>query len=291
MRRLSLLLMPALLLSALACSKPLPERAFRSKAYQRIVTLGPGVSEILVGNTDAGPRVKGRTAADNWPTYGLNSIPIVASVKPDAEAIAKVNPDLIVYDSALFSPADIEKLKDTAKDATMYAVSANTIDDFENQIFEIGSLVGSEIRVNDYVIKIDQARSKAQASESSQLPKVAVILPGDGGGDFIAGTGSFVADAVKAAGGQPVGPDATLFVPANGEAIAAFNPDIIIVPAKKTDMKGALSVLNNPAYKSTNAVKLGNIKAVDQDVLLRRGGRVDVLIDALDTIVGDAKRS
>ena len=211
-------------------------------------------------------------------------------MKPDYELLAKIKPDLVFYDSQLYSQEDLDKVKSTTG-AEMFGITADSIDDYLVQLYDIGTLLGCETRVNDYVIKI---RGEVQSAEGDVLtprPKVAVIMPSDGSGDdYVAGTKGFIASAVKAGGGDLVGPDTKIFTPMNAEAVIAANPDVIIVPGTKTDVKAALTVLGNPKYKTLNAVKNQRVRAVDQDVLLRRGGRVDLLVKGIhQALVGGKK--
>lgn len=288
MRRLTFSVLPMLALGLIGCGHSVASRPLRAHFYTSIISLSPSTTEIVFGQTDSGRFVKGRTKADDWPSYGLAQVPVVASVKPDYEAIAKVNPDLILYDSALYSPADVEQIKSHSPKAKLMVISADTLADFEKQLYELGSLIGGETRVNDYVTKIQGAVDQAMGDAPATKPKVAVILPSPGG-DLIAGSQGFLADVIRHSGGEPVGPDSKIFVSTNGEAVVAMNPDVIIVPGTKSDLKGAIAVFNNPAYKTIKAVQNRQVKAIDEDVLLRRGGRVDVLIDALARVLRGGK--
>jgi iron complex transport system substrate-binding protein len=98
---------------------------------------------------------------------------------------------------------------------------------------------------------------------------------------MIAGTGSFVADIVRKVGGEPVGPSGTLFVKANPETLVTLNPDVIIVNGSKGDVAGAVALSKDPRLQSVKAIKNGRIRAIESDVLLRRGGRVDLLISGI----------
>jgi iron complex transport system substrate-binding protein len=198
-----------------------------------------------------------------------------------------MRPDLIVYDASLYSDQDVEKLK-TLK-ADMFAVSANTIRGFIEEMFALGQLIGSEKTLNDYANRI-LVEADANSDSGATRRKVAVIMPGNGSADYIAGTKSFVADAVRTVGGEPVGPESDRFVVASPESIVALNPDVIIVPATKQNMKGAQAVATNPKYRTINAIKNNHISAIDQDVLLRRGARVDTLLKATRQVIGGAIR-
>lgn len=256
---------------------PVPLRQ-RPREYRRVVSLSPGVTEILISTFQVNP--VGRTAADNYPPHNLEKIPVVATVKPDYEKLREVQPDLIVLDGTLFSDQDIEKLKQTK--ATIFILKPKDIDDFRLQLFDLGNVVGTGTKAQDYVTRIRTEIANAKGAVAGDHRKVMVLMPGGNGSYMAAGTESFVADEVRGAGGDPVGPKADRFVPITPEAIAEANPDAIIVPAQDgKDASGALTVLKDARLKNTPAVKENRVGAVLGDVILRTGARVDTAIKAL----------
>ena len=259
----------------------------RPKHYRAIISLSPGTTEILASDGDT-QALKGRTASCNYPTYIKAQIPIVAAVKPDYERITSIHPDLIVYDKALYSEQDIDKLKSTGAD--MFAIDANTINGFTAELYKLGSMIAAETHVNDYVNRIHVEEAAATAAPITPTPKIAIVMPSAGGSDYIVGTDSFLADVVKASGGQLVGPKSDNFGPLNAEAFTALNPDVIVVPGSKIDTSGPGYLMNDPRFKSIAAIKNGQVKVIDSDVLLRRGHRVDQLIKALHTISNPANK-
>ncbi len=244
----------------------------RQKVYRSIVTLSPSTTELLsVTQQLNAQRVRGRTAADNYPKATVDQIPIVASVKPDYEKIAAIKPDLVLYDKDLFNANDVEKIKKLGADT--FVLDAVTVDDLVKELYALGSMVGGETNVSDYVDKIYAAR--AASASITVHPKVAIIMPGDGGAHMIAGTDSFDADVVKSAGGQLVGPKGSIFVPLDPEFLLTQNPDWIISVGAPT------ALLTDPKLKALKAVSQGKIFGISADILLRRGARVDSLITAI----------
>ena len=106
-------------------------------------------------------------------------------------------------------------------------------------------------------------------------PKTAIVMPSTGSNPMIAGVKSFYADLIRVAGGDPVGPDSNRFEIINSEALLAMNPDVIVVPAAKGDYTG---LTKDPRFQQLKAVKTGKIIGIDQDYILRRGGRVDIAL-------------
>ena len=284
-RALSLSFIPLLLGVLIGCG---PQEApaklkQRQRTYTRIVSLSPGTTEILAASLSVSNLV-GRTAACNYPTYITEKTPVVGSVKPDWEKLREARPDFIVYDAALYTPQDVAKMKETG--ATLFGLTAKNIDEFQLQLFELANFVAPASRASEYVDKIHQERQNATGNAAENRPKVSVILPGVNGQHMILGTESFLADEVRAAGGEPVGPKTDKFVPLSPESLLTFNPDAIVVPARDPkDSAGALAVANDPRFKGVTAVKDRRIGAVLGDVLLRTGSRVDTCIKGIYRII------
>jgi len=259
----------------------------RPENYQKIVSLSPSTTEILAGSLGV-QSLAGRTEACNYPEYAVKSAQVVASTKPDYEKISLIRPDLIVYDAALFGPQDVERIKKLG--AAAYGISANNLTDFRTQVFELANLVGGSTRASEYLDKISGAQASAQGIAPTPARKVAVILPSQSGQHMIAAKDSFVANVVKAAGGEPVGPDGTVFVPIGAEALVGLNPDVIIVSASANDTKGAEALLRDPRLKTTAAIRNRQLRAINSDILLRRGARVEQLVEKVGSIVAQSSQ-
>src|SRR5579862_1441786 len=242
-----------------------------------IVSLSPGLSEVIGGT--APQLLKGRTQSCDWP-QSILSVPVVGSVKPDYEAFKRIGPDLIVYDASLYSPSDIDKIKGLGFDTMEF--DAKTVDQFIDELFKFGNVVAQQTNISDYVDRIRVEEGDAKGDPPQPTPKVAVVMPGGGGSMMIAGTQGFVADVVKICGGDIVGPSTDKFVPLNAETLVSDDPDVILIPtSSKTVNADVPAVLNDPKLQSVSAVKNKKVVALDQDVVLREGDRVDKFINAV----------
>jgi iron complex transport system substrate-binding protein len=283
MRRLRSLLLVLPLAIAVGCQSTAVQIVGknRPKRYNAIVSLSPSTTEI-VASMAYSAKLVGRTAADNYP-MSVAKVTVVASVKPDYEMIATLKPDMVLYDADLYGPSDIEKIK--ALGADTWVMDAKTVDSYLDQVRRLGSMLAAETNTASYVDKVYGARSTAQAEAKEPKPKVAIILPGQGTEHMIAGANSFYADVLKSVGATVVGPEAEKFVNVNPEWFISQNPDAIVIGVNKADPPSAneavMSLLKDPRFKNVNAISKKQIIAIDQDVLLRRGWRVDKLIDGL----------
>jgi iron complex transport system substrate-binding protein len=219
----------------------------------------------------------GRTESCNFPT-SIASVPVVASVKPDYEALARVGPDLVLYDKSLYGEQDIAKIEELG--AETFVMDVNTLDEYIDFVYRLGAKSPDPIRFSRYVDQIVAARGEAQASSPNPKPTVAVLSAGPSGTDpLIAGVNSFQADEVRAAGGEPVGPDSEKFEPMQVEAFLGMNPDAIVVDGTSA------RVYADPRFRALGAVKNRKVIDVDPDVLLRAGARVDKLIRRLSAML------
>ncbi|RYH14652.1 MAG: ABC transporter substrate-binding protein [Alphaproteobacteria bacterium] len=278
---LSLLLPVAV---ALVGCGPKPQQvggALREGPPPKIVSLSPSTTE-LIGSAFDTRMLVGRTAADNFPS-NVTSIPVVAEVKPDFEKIKKAAPGLVIYDGDLYNDADIKHIESMG--ITTYAVKAKTIGEFEKELYELGNKLGGETNVSSYVDRIERERNAAEGAQPTPKPKVALILAG-GGNLLVAGTGSFQADVLKTVGGEPVGPDADRFAPMSPEALVAAAPDVIVLgTSKATADKDFATLKSNPRLATIPAIRNGKVTALNQDEMVRKGGRVDKFIKNLHLAV------
>ena len=251
----------------------------RSGKIPRVVSLGPGTTEIIATSLDMRLLV-GRSASDDYPA-NVSSVPVVASLKPDFEKIKGTGANFLVYDADLFNPDDVKKIE--AMGLESFAFKAHTVAGFEKELYELAGKLGSETNVSAYVDRIERERSLAEGDTLADRPKVAVVL---GGGKYLAGTDSFLADVVRIAGGKIVGPTSVKFDPMSSEALVSAAPDVIVLATTKADAKKDVAALRaDPRFAATPAVRNGRVSAIEQDIVLRRGARVDKLIQSMHKII------
>ncbi len=248
--------------------------------YQRGVSLSPGVTEFVT-LVRSQMKLAGRTQSCNYPA-GVRGLPVVMSgAKPDYEKIASLAPEMVVYDADLFTEQDIAKFKEL--NIETFGFSEPTVTGFCKELYVFATKVGGEIKYSEYVDQIQASSDRAKgAAPTTWKPKVAVVLGGSGAEHWVAGTDSFLADVVRLSGGEVLGPKASKFSAMNAESFLAANPDVIIVAGDPTE------VANDPRLKSVNAVKKGNVAGIKEDILLRKGARVNKLIDNISAIITSA---
>jgi len=246
----------------------------RPKRYRTVASLSPGSTEI-VQSLAFNVTLVGRTAACDFPPQ-VKSVPIIAQVKPDYEKLKSLNPDLVVYDASLYSDQDVAQIKGLGMD--VFEFRANTIEGLAEEVRKFGTLIGRELEASDFIDKVLQERKAGIAAGPKPAPKVAVIMASTGGEHYIAGVNSFQADLVRAGGAEPAGPEADRFVPVNAETLIKMNPDMVITAGKPD------SFFNDPRFKTLKAISTGNVRGIDQNLMVRKGFRVQKAI----TLTGNA---
>ena len=243
-----------------------------TKPARRIVSLSPGATEVLA--KEGGLNfIVGRTESCNYPPY-VKKIPVVASVKPDYEKVAKQRPDLIVYDPDLFNASDVEQMTRLSR-MPPFALGGNTVKEFEDNLYSLAKLYTGETFVSEYVDNIESAKEASLGDPIKPTPTVALILPGESAEHMIAGIDSFYADEIRLASAKPVGPSGTKFFPMNAESLIKMNPDIILVAGDPSIFS------SDPRFASMTAIKKNRVTGILQDAILRRGARVDLVISQL----------
>jgi iron complex transport system substrate-binding protein len=287
--RLWSLIVGTVALFVVGCQKPVMHSkiVYRSYLYRAAVSLSPSTTELIAVKIMA-IKLLGRTSSCNYPAT-VSPIPVVMNgVKPNFEKIISLKPDVIVYDPALFSDSDLAKFKE-AKIPT-YAVGENSVKDFIRRLYEFGAEFSTETALMVYIGDIDRAAAAAAANAPKERPTVAILIPDERGGHMISGTKSFVADVARISGAEVVGPDSTRFEKASIESLLSWNPATIICSPKYE------WVVNDARLQSLSAVQgfkqgKSTIAQINGDLLMRQGGRVDLLIKNVSNFVSGSVKS
>lgn len=244
-----------------------------------IVSLSPNTTEVVAFYNFDNLKLLGRTRADNFPET-VASIPVVADVKPNYEAISQLKPDLVIYNPDLFSDADITKLKELG--LRLFEFKSHSLTEYVESVQRYASAVGMETRYNDVLIKIEDMKSHNLATRPAK-PLRGVVLTGSGNGDYmIAGLGTFQADVAENAGLEMLGPTSNKFERISIESLVAMNPEVIVT-TEEGNMTDAL--LKDARLTSVSAIKKQYILGIKADILLRAGARVDMLVGRLGETV------
>jgi len=247
----------------------------RDKEYKTGISLSPSTTEFMVSLFYATALV-GRTASCNYPS-NLSKVEIVAAVKPNYERIAKIKPDVIVFDGTIYNDTDKEKIKQLGID--IFEFNPKTIKEYNEQLQLWAAKIGAETSVDELVIRVKNLVIANNSQKPSPALKVAALMSGDSKDYMIAGSGSFLADVIRNSGADLVAPDAPNFVPLSIEMLIKDNPDIIITSGDPE------VILKDSRLSTVKAVKNRLVAKIDPDIMLRTGVRVETILRDLGNLV------
>jgi iron complex transport system substrate-binding protein len=254
----------------------------------RIVSTSPSITETLFA-LGVGDRVVGVSQFCNYPPE-VQKLPKVGSyIKPDAEAITRVNPDLVVVEKN--SSALTERLN--TLHLPFVEVPHSTLED----IFAEIQIIGKAARVQERSVSlIDQIKGSLDAiqakAKATASPRVLVIVDRQQGtlNNLIAvGPGNYVSQILEIAGGTnvlarsgvPQYPRISL------ETVLRENPDVIIdisgtqetESARRASRAATLSLWGQ--YREMAAVRNNHVYAGTSDSLVVPGPRTPIATQRL----------
>ncbi|MGX6601562.1 ABC transporter substrate-binding protein [Micromonosporaceae bacterium Da 78-11] len=251
---------------------------------ERIVSLTPSATEMLFA-IGAGSQVTAVDDQSNYPTDAPKTD--LSGFKPNAEAIAAKNPDLVVLSN------DIDKIVsqlDALKIPVFLTPAATTMDDTYKEIGQLGMLTGhqseAETLHQEMTAKINAivegvpTRSKPLSYYYELDPTLYSVTSKTFVGSIFSMFGlSNVADAADpdgAKGGYPqISP----------EALVKANPDTIFLADSKCCQQSPQTVAARKGWSTITAVKAGQVYALDDDIASRWGPRtVDLVQSVADAV-------
>ncbi|HEY2153144.1 MAG TPA: helical backbone metal receptor [Vicinamibacterales bacterium] len=247
----------------------------------RIVSTSPSITETLFA-LGLGDRVVGVSAYCRFPAKAATLPKVGSFLKPDAELIAALRPDLvIVHEVANGIDRRLASLR-----IPFLIVDRGTLASVFSSIRQIGGSTGVPERADALVADIERRlEAIRRAGAGVPRPRVLFIIgrrPGTLADLVAVGPGSYLNDLVEIAGGanvlaiagQPEYPRISM------EAVLRLNPDVIIdtvdmgdTAAERTARQPINEKLWN-AYPMLTAVRMHRLRAATTDALVVPGPRV-----------------
>jgi iron complex transport system substrate-binding protein len=257
--------------------------AVPASAPHRIVSMSPTATEMLFA-IGAGPQVVAVDSDSNYPA----SVPktSLSAYEPNAEAIARYRPDLVVIaDDTRHVTAALK----TLHIAVLTEAAATTLDDTYQQIEGLGNKTGHASQAGAVV-----ARMRAKISSLLvTVPHRATPLRYYHELDntlYTVTSRTFIGQLYSLAGlhniADAVGGSAGGYPQLSAEFLVKANPDVVFLADTKCCTQSAKTFASRPGFATLQAVRNGHVVLLDDDVASRWGPRV---VDFLQRIV-DAVR-
>lgn len=202
---------------------------------RRIVSLVPSVTETLFA-LGLQERLAGRTRYCDRPRQQVEKIPACGGTKnPDLEAIAALQPDLILVNTEENRLEDIEALR---KIAPTYEDFPRTVAEGATLVRTLGQLTGSERKANEIAqsIEIEMAGVKSLAARFGARRKAAYFIWKDPWMSINKDT--YIHDMLTLAGLENVYADRKERYPETDfEELARLAPDIVLLSSEPYPFK------------------------------------------------------
>ena len=262
--------------------------AVRAATPSRIVSTSPSITETLFA-LGLGDRVVGVSEYCRFPPAVLKLPKVGTFLKPDAEPIAGLRPDL-VFVHELSSGID-RRL--AALRIPYVVVDRGTLASVFSAILQIAQAVGEPARGDSLVADIERRLHQVRRGAVDTARPRALFIIGRSPGtltDLVAvGPGSYINDLIEIAGGrnvlaiqgQPEYPRISM------ETVLRLDPDVIVdtVDMGETEAERRLRQPINErlwsAYPTLTAVKHRRVHAATTDALVVPGPRV---VDAAEWV-------
>lgn len=267
------------LLAALVAllSFPLPLRAGlpAPRPARRVVTLHPGLSDILEA-IGAGKTLVGRTGGD----AGRGAVPAVGShLRPNLELIAAAKPDLVLQletGRGRSAPLDAA-LRSLGIPVETFAI--RSFPELFAAMRRIGDLTGRDTEADEAVAGLEKRLEKASAWPGKERKRPRVFLETRYPNLLAAARDSMASAVIEAAGGVNAVEQNGMVIRAAEEALVALDPDIYLVQRGAMN-KNPPPPRERPHFRQLRAVREGRVKLVEESLFSRPGpGNVQAVED------------
>ncbi len=245
---------------------------------ERIVSLSPTATEMLFA-VGAGDQV---IAVDNYSNFPAEAAELekVDSFEPNVEAIAGLEPDLVI---ATYDPGNLVEQLNALGIAVFFAGAVADLDGAYEQLEQIGALTGNLAAAQEIAAQMRADIDAIVASvdlggkELSYFYELDPTLYSVTSNTFIGGVMSLfgltnIADGVEEGNDYPQ---------LSAEVIVEKNPDIIMLADTLCCEQTAATVAARDGWADLAAVKNGNVVELNDDIASRWGPR---LVDLVRTV-------
>ncbi len=242
---------------------------------QRVVSLSAGHTEILYA-LGAGGQVGAVDNTSDCPAATAD-LPMVDAFTPSVEAIAALEPDLVII---FFDPGDLQSSLQGLDIPVLNLASPSSVEGVYEQVDLLGEATGHALDAARLIADM-QAAVQDIRSEIGDVADAPTVFHEIDNTYFTAGPGSFIADLydilgagnIAEATGQP-------FPQMSTEAIIEADPEVIIL-ADEDAGESPDTVRDRPGWGSVSAVRNDRVHVIDPDIVSRPGPR---LVEALRTL-------
>ncbi len=245
---------------------------------ERIVSLSASNTETLFA-MGAGDQVIAVDTLSNYPADA--PVTDLSGFQPNVEAIAEYDPDLVIVSDDL---NDVVSSLTALGHPVLTVPAAATLDDLYTGVELLGKATGHAEEAADVAERIRDGLDKIVAD--TPKPDKALSYYHELDPTLYSATSkTFMGQIYDLFGltniADPADQDTGGYPQLSNEHILQANPDLIFLADVKCCAQNAETVAARPGWDTLNAVKNGNVVALDDDLASRWGPRVVDLADSI----------
>jgi len=252
------------------------------KVPEKIVSLSPSNTEILYA-IGAGDKVVGVTSYCDFPEEVKNVEKIGSFEGPNLELIQKVKPDVVLAGGYIQEDliASLEKLN-----IPVVSTEATDFNSIFDSITLIGKVSGNEEKAAEVVKGMKDKIAEIQDKVKDKTPKsVFYVVWTDP--LTTAGSGTFINDVIKSAGGINTAEKAEFWAKYSAEQLVKDNPEYLFSSKHATDVGVTVEFYKeNSVFKNLDSVKNGKVYLMsDDNIIVRAAPRIVLAIEEIAKVL------
>jgi iron complex transport system substrate-binding protein len=244
----------------------------------RIVSLAPNLTEIVFALGE-GNHLAGDTDFCDYPADALRKPHIGGAVNPNLEVIVSLMPDLILASKSINRRETVNALDHIG--LPVYVTDPHSVNEMITSVEHIGSAIGVEQSANKLAENLRRRLADLERRMSGAARRRVLFVVWT---DPLISVGrdTFIADALRRAGGRSIVDTSAEWPHVSMEEIVKLQPEFLIfASAHSGDAQHDLEALRSrPGWKSLTAVQQGNIVVIS-DAINRPAPRMVEAIEQL----------
>lgn len=239
----------------------------------RVVSLAPSITETIF-YIGAGDKLVGVTDYADWPPAVKNITRVGGyGAYANLEEIAKLNPDLIIADNAVFYKQGF--LENLEKIAPVVIVNPESIEGIYQQVELLGKVLNREEQASLVIAEMKAQISYIEGLVANASRPSVMYLVSTYNGYWVGGKNTFAEGIIRIAGGKNAFGDVDGWKAVSAEEIVARNPDVVIIASAYVDP----SVFCSEPLSTIKAATEGKVYTVsDPNVFQRPSPRIVLAI-------------
>jgi iron complex transport system substrate-binding protein len=231
---------------------------------ERIVTLAPNLTETVYA-LGAQDRLVGDTDYCDFPADARTKTHVGTPLSPSLEAIVALHPDVVLATRTINRRETVDSLARLG--IPVYTTDARSLDDVLASISQIADVIGAGLQGEELVSTL-RARMDRLATRLRPYPAKKVLFVIWLDPLITIGPRTFLADAVRRAGGESVIDSSQDWPQIGLEAIVKMQPEEIIFASDHTEghETGITGMRTRPVWSELSAVKENHIAEVGEGI-------------------------